>query len=555
MPLTMFQRMNQIVKRRYSLAYPHILSRVFGVACAVGLGAWPASGVAQAMADPAETAATGPTFTIKGFHIVGENPLSASEVSRIVAPYLRTDATIETLQKATAALEAVLKENGFALHRVSLPPQEVGGAVKLNIVKFVIGKVTIEGRSRFGEANIRRSVPELVEGAAPNFRTLAVQTAIANESQGKRLQVALKESDEADKIDARIVVKESKPWNFSASSSNTGSAATGNDRLTLAGSHSNLFDLDHQLTAAYTSSVERPAAVNQFGLNYRIPLYRWGGVVGASYTQSNVLGEFGAFRSTGTGRTMGINYNHYLSPVGGYRSYLGLGVDDKQFDVTLINGIPLAGQSVRRSVPLTLAYNARMESDSAVWGFNVDLSTNLPTGADGNDLVSYRTEDTRIATVQWNALRGSANYTAAWGGGWLWGVRGQFQYSGDALIAGEQFGVGGATSVRGMAERSLSGDSGVLLSGEVTTREWAPGLRLLGFVDAGWLGNNSSTANKPQSDNISSAGLGLRYVQAVFSVVADYGQVIGGSVLPPVANSGIPKIGDDKLHINLSARF
>jgi hypothetical protein len=34
------------------------------------------------------------------------------------------DATIETLQKATAALEEALKERGFGLHRVVLPPQE-----------------------------------------------------------------------------------------------------------------------------------------------------------------------------------------------------------------------------------------------------------------------------------------------------------------------------------------------------------------------------------------------------------------------------------------------
>lgn len=515
----------------------------------------PAWGAAQSAPSPAAAVQDGPSFAIRGFEIVGENPLSGSDVSRVVAPFLRADATIETLQKATSALEAALKEKGFALHRVSLPPQEVGGVVKLNIVKFLIGTVSIDGRQSLSEANIRASVPELAEGTAPNFRTLAVQTAIANESPAKRIQVALKESQEADKIDARIVVTEARPWSVSATASNTGSAATGNDRLTLAASHANLFDRDHQLTLAYTSSLERPAAVNQAGLNYRVPLYGLGGVVGASFTQSSVLGEFGAFKSTGTGRTMGVNYNHYLPPVGGFRSYLGVAMDDKQFDVTQINGVPLAGQSVRRSAPLTLGYNARMESDTAVWSFNVDLATNLATGGSGNDLASYRTEDTRITAVQWNAVRGAAQYAAGWVNGWVWGVRGQFQYSADALIAGEQFSLGGATSVRGTAERPMSGDSGALLSAEITSREFSPGLRVLGFVDAGWLSNNNATANKPQSDSVSSAGVGLRYVQPVFSITADYGRVINGSVLPLVANSTLPKAGDDKLHVNLSARF
>ena len=76
-----------------------------------------------------------------------------------------------------------------------------------------------------------------------------------------------------------------------------------------------------------------------------------------------------------------------------------------------------------------------------------------------------------------------------------------------------------------------------------------------GFVDAGWLANNNATVNKPQSDSVSSAGLGLRYAQTAYSITADYGRVVNGSTLPSVANSGIPQSGDDKLHVNLSARF
>ena len=160
---------------------------------------------------PAAPASANPVFVIRGFNVTGENPLPEGDTSKALAPFLRTDATLETLQKATQALEAALKDKGFALHRVVLPPQEIGATVTLNIVKFVIGKVTVEGLDRYTEANIRTSLPELKEGAAPNFRTLAVETAIANESQGKQVQVALKEAEEADHIDARVTVKESKP--------------------------------------------------------------------------------------------------------------------------------------------------------------------------------------------------------------------------------------------------------------------------------------------------------------------------------------------------------
>ena len=518
---------------------------------ASALAQQPAANPVPGVAAPASS---NPVFTIRGFNVTGENPLPDGDTTKVLAPYLRSDATLETLQKATQALEAALKERGFSLHRVVLPPQEIGGNVTLNIVKFVIGKVTVEGLDQYTEANIRASLPELKEGTAPNFRTLAVETAIANESQGKQVQIALKEAEEADHIDARVVVKESKPWNFSVNLSNAGSNATGNDRFTLAGSHSNLFGLDHSFTGAYTTSLERPSDVKQLGLNYRVPLYRLGGVLGVSYTRSDVVGNFGAFTSTGAGHTFGVNYNHYLPPDGGYRSYVVVSLDDKLFNATQINGV--AVQSARRSRPLTLGYNARVESDTAVWGYSTDLAFNLG-GGDDNSLAAYVSEDARITTNSWRALRASGNYLTSFAGGWLWGVRGQLQYSPDALISGEQFGLGGSSSVRGTSERPLAGDSGLFASAEISTREIMPGLRLLGFVDAGWLANNNPNGNpKPASDSLSSVGLGLRYSSpAGYVFSADYGRIVGGSQLPFVPNSGIPQSGDQKFHINFTARF
>ena len=503
---------------------------------------------------PAMAAQATPMFTIKGFSITGENPLADGDTSRVLAPFLRADATLDTLQKATSALESALRDKGYALHRVVLPPQEIGANVTLNIVKFVIGSVTVEGNASYSADNIRASLPELVEGSAPNFNKLAVQTAIANESQGKQVQVTLKEGQVADKIDAKVVVKESKPWNFSLGLSNTGTNATGNDRLTLSGGHANVLGRDHQFVGAYTTSLERPADVRQLGLNYRIPFYRAGGVLGLSLTRSDVVGNFGDFSSTGAGETLGLNYNHYLAPRGGYRSFVSFSLDDKLFKASEINGVSV--QTGRRSRPLTLGYNARVESDTSVWGYSTDLAFNLDSGAD-NNLAAYLTEDARITTSNWRALRAAGNYLTSFGGGWLWSVRGQFQYSADALISGEQFGLGGASSVRGTGERPIAGDSGLFASTEVSTKELMPGLRVLGFVDAGWLTNNNPNGNpKPSNDSLSSVGLGLRFSsKAGYAVSADYGRIIGGSLLPFVPNSGIPQTGDSKFHINFSARF
>jgi len=516
-----------------------------------------AAATAQAQqAMPEATGAT-TTFPIRGFELRGDIPLSSDDTSRILAPYIRTNGNLTTLQEAGAALEAALKAKGYALHRVTLPPQEVGNKVSFNVVKFVIGKITVESQGKVSEKNIRHSLPELQEGQAPNFLTLAVQTAIANENPAKQVQASLKESDEPEKIDVKLLVKASEPLTFSTSLANTGSDATGNDRLSLVLGHSNLFDLDHQFSMAYTSSLERTQNVKQLGLNYRIPLYAQGGVVGFSYTSSDVVGSFGSFNSSGAGETYGVNYNLYMPPLGGRRTYLSVAIDEKLFNVSKINGVEVPGQMQRGSRPLTLGYTAKVESDKAVWGYNADIAANL-SGSTGNTLAAYKTEDARMQTVDWSVVHMGANYLASMESGWLWSVRGQLQYSGSALISGEQFGLGGATSVRGTGERILSGDSGASMTLEMTTPEVFRGLRLLGFVDGGWLGSNNTaatSAGKAASDQLSSAGLGLRYSLGWLNLSADWGHIVSGANVPVNGGALIPKAGDEKLHVNLTARF
>ncbi len=504
------------------------------------------------MASPAS-----PSFAIRGFNIKGENPLGDGEVSRVMAPFLRADANIDVLQKATQALEAAFRDKGFGLHRVVLPPQEVGETVSLEIIKFSVGKVKVEGNKHNDEANVRRSLPELQEGGTPNFKRLAVQSAIANDNPSKQVTVSLKESEQADKIDATVLVKDSKPWTFAIAASNTGTESSGRDRVTFSGGYSNLFGRDNQLVAAYTTSLERAQDVKQLGLSYRAPWYAAGGVLGISYTRSDVLGNFGTFTSTGAGRTVGINYTAHLPPNAGQRSFLSVGLDDKVFNAAKINDVLVPGQLDRRSRPLTVAYSSRNETDTDFTSYSLELVLNLPSGS-GNNLTAYKSEDVRISTARWKALRAGANYTAPLAGAWLWTVRTQLQYSPDALISGEQFGLGGLSSVRGASDRVLTGDKGLSGTVEIGSPEIGKGFRAVGFVDAGVLGNYATAGSaKISSDKLASVGLGLRYSSGAngLTMSADYGRILRASDLPLTNNANAPQKGSDKLHVNLLIRF
>lgn len=522
----------------------------------------PVPAPAPAMAAPAAS----PVFAIQGFRIEGDNPIGDIEAQRVLAPYVRADATLESLQQATAALEAALTAQGYGLHKVALPPQEVGRIVRLSIVKFTIGQVAIEGRQVYDEGNIRRTLPELQEGESPNFKTLAIQTAIANENPNKQVQVALRESDQPDRIDATITVREQRPWTFGVGISNGGSKNTGEDRLTVTAGHTNLWNRDHQFVAAYTTSIDEPEDVRQFGLAYRIPLYAQGGVVGASYTRSDVVGNFGDFTSTGAGHTFGLNYTLYLPPEGGRRRYVTFGFEDKVFKAGSINVSGIVSQvgEDRRSAPFIVGYTVRTESDTAVWAYNVDLAINTTAGSH-NNLTAYQSEDPRIDTAAWKAVRGGASRAAAFGtSGWLWSARTLFQWSPDTLISGEQFGLGGLGSVRGTdIDRPLSGDSGISGTLEASTPELFPGLRAFGFADAGYIYNNrplndplaTTGQGRLRNDHLASVGVGLRYAKAGLAASAEYGRIVLGSRLDEVPNGNVPKNGDGRFYLNLSYQF
>ncbi len=518
---------------------------------------------AQTLAAPAIAVAPGqPSFAIHGFQIKGSNPLSSSDTSALLAPYLRTQATLDTLAAAAAALEGALKAQGYGLYKVVLPPQALGDTVTLEVVRFTLGKVDVRGLQHVDSANVLASLPELTPGHSPNLLRLSTQTRLANTSAHKQVRVGLRESATPDMIDASVEVIDTRPWQIGTDSTNAGTAATGHDRLTVLASHSNLFNRDHSLNAAWTTSAQQPGDVRQWGLNYRVPLYTLGGAVNASLSRSDVVGRFGAFSSTGAGNSLQLGYTQQLAPAGERTSEWSLNFADRLFKGAQLqdaSGVPMAGPVTpdTRSRSLNLGYSATVQGERQTLAYNLGWAVSLPGGS-GNNLNAYSNNglNAAITRARWQALRGAASLRQTLPAQWQLSLRGEAQYSPDALISGEQFGLGGAGSVRGVAERALQGDKGVLASAELYSPELRPRLRLLGFLDAGWLGNHHPNPSRLASDHLASAGVGLRWAsEQHVSLSLDYGRVISGSRLPAASYPDAPRRGDERLHLNLSLRY
>ncbi len=521
---------------------------------------------ASASAWGAEEAGEPLRFDVRAYELRGSVPLSPARVTQVLAPYTGRALTLDGLRAASDALEGALRAEGLGLYRVSLPEQVLGGTVSLELVPQRLARVRVQGPADLSAAQVLASLPALVEGSTPNLNQLSAQTALANDSPVRQVRVVispLRDGDGAavrERVEATVHAHQQRPWDIAATVSNYGTAATGRDRFTLAARHANLLERDLGVQAAWTTSLERPGDVRQLGLSARLPLYAQGWQLAASYVRADVVGNFGSFTSTGAGEVGALWASTYLATAGKVRHELGLGVQDRLYEAARINGQALPGQVHRRSRPLLLAYNGRVRDDRAEGGeggrsqWLAEFSRNTGSGP-GNDLDAYRSEDPRISGIDWHVLRLSASHARSVAR-WELAARAQAQWASRAMIAGDQFGLGGVSTVRGtQVERPLSGDSGWFGSLELSSPA-QQGLRLTVFLDAGAIANREPVGGtRPSGDALVSVGAGLRFQRPHASLVLDYGRIMRGSQLSTFVLPSAPQRGDDRLYLSMTLSF
>ena len=531
-----------------------MITRIVVIACLVVLG-----GIAGPLsAQQPEAADSALLFDIQRFEVKGNTLLKPADIARVVAPYTGTKKDFSHVQRALEALEVAYRDLGYGSVQVLLPEQNIAsGVVAFNIIETRFGRIEIEGAQRNDPANIRRSLPRLREGEIPNSKQIARDLLLANENPARQLTVLMRSGETEDKVDATIKVAEEKAWKASFSFDNTGNTATGDFRTSAGYQHANVFNRDHVLTLQYITSPNHLSDVKVYGFGYRIPLYSLGSSIelvgGYSNVNSGTLG--GLFTVSGAGTIIGLRYNHYLPKLGDYEQKLVYGVDYKAFQ----NQVVSAGINIVPDItvhPVSLTYSGTWRGEGSQAGFYANITQNIPGGSDGTD-ADFKGTLTGIpsradAKAAYRVFRLGANYSRAFANEWQARFQMTGQYSEDSLVAGEQFGIGGAENLRGFAEREVANDSGYRANAELYTPDIGAKLgwtgvqsRLLGFFDWGNVSRNNAQPGEAHGQSLASAGMGLRFnVGTHFTLRTDYARVVDAG--------GSQNKGHTRLHFSLS---
>lgn len=503
-------------------------------------------------------------FDINRFDVRGNTLLPQETIDGLVSRFTGKGRDFADVMGALEALENAYHARGYQLVRIDLPEQELDhGVVTLNVVQIKIARVKIEGNKYFDDDNIRHALPALTSWEAPNMQAVSKSLKLSNENPAKKVVMSMKSGEEDDYVDANLAVTDESPWSGTLNLDNTGSKQTGK---TLAGfvlQDANLFGLDHVLSLQYTTTVEKPGSVKVYGAGYHVPLYALGDSLDffGSYSNVNagsvpIVAGILDIGVTGKGIVFGTRYNHNLPTAGNYESKLVYGLDYKAYKNSqqfLGPSVVSGNDTIHNDVtvhPVSIAYQGNWGQINRSLGFGVTFLHNIPGGSHGGQ----QDFNTRVgAADDYNALRANAAFLQVLPADWQLRVALNGQYTNDALIPGEQFGAGGATSVRGFDEREIADDSGFVGNVEIYTpplcsnNQWQ--CKMLAFYDHGYVKHNRALPDEILSRSISSIGVGVRMAfRKNVDLQVDYGHVLQ-------AQATSTQRGDNRLHARLSLNF
>ena len=463
-----------------------------------------------------------PRFAINRYELSGNTLIPAQDLERLVAPYTGPGKDFGDVQRALDTVEQAYRSRGYGAVRVLLPEQDITqGVVRFQVVEPRVGRVIIEGNNFFDADNIRHSLPSIKEGQTPNSEAMSRNLQVLSEHPTKQTSLTLRPGATEDQVDVGVKITDEKPLRYFFTLDNTGTGETGYFRSGIGFQHSNLHNKDHVLTGQYVTSPTQIDDVTIVGVGYRIPFYQWNSsldlIAGYSNVDSGTLQSLGGtLNVAGSGLIGAIRWNYYLPKWGQLEQKVSFGLDYRAFRNDVTN--PDGSQAIPDVTihPASVTYSGLRRFADSELSFYGGVAANIPGGNDGDGAAFNASR--AGANPNYMIFRAGGNYVQSLPGDWQLRAAANLQYTRDALVSGEQFGIGGPDSVRGYLVRELAGDRGWQTQLEAYTPDVATlvgmpdayRMRLLAFYDYGSVERNNALAGEVTSAYIHSVGLGMR---------------------------------------------
>ena len=474
---------------------------------------------AQVLPPPPARLTTPATLFVRSFRFEGNTVFSQAQLATITAPFTNRSITTEELEEARRAVTLYYVNLGYVNSGAVIPDQNpADGVVTMRVVEGVLGGLEVHGNRWLRDDFIRGRVHRW---AQPPLNLNQVQDGLQLLRQNpniSQINAELKPGAAPGEalLDLRVV--DQQPFRLGLQFDNQRPSTVGAEEIWLLASDVNLTGLSDPLDLKYgianrTTDGMEFSGLDNIEASYALPLTRFDTTLGAHASRLNtsiveqnfnplgitsLVAGYGfslrqpVYQTAGQEAAVSIAFDHRWNDTSllGERFTLSPGAVDGEMAVSVLR---VSQEWTERRQNRVLALRSTFNFGLNVLGATFDGVPGDPNGRFFSWLGQGQYVQRLFNTQNQLVLRVSG------------------QWTGDRLLALEQFSVGGFDTVRGYLENQLVRDRGVVSSLEAQfpilfNKAGAGVVSLAPFFDfgGGWNQNGS-----PSPRTIYSTGVGL----------------------------------------------
>lgn len=214
-----------------------------------------------------------PKFDLLVLQVDGNTILEQQLIEKTVYPFLGYDKSIDDVESARQALEAVYKEQGYPTVLVEIPEQDVvEGQVRLQVMEGTIERLKITGSRYFSLGKIREQVPALAAGQVPHMPDVQEQVvALGKQSGDRQVTPIFRAGSTPGKTEVELRVADTFPLHGSLEIHGNNPEGATRPRLVGTLRYDNLWQRFHSASFQYQVTPENPSEIQVWSGTYVMP--------------------------------------------------------------------------------------------------------------------------------------------------------------------------------------------------------------------------------------------------------------------------------------------
>lgn len=461
---------------------------------------------------------------IKKFTLVGVTKFKPEDFTVYLAQFRGKELGIDELNAIASYIQNFYRQKGYITTFVYIGPQDIkDNTLEIQVIEGYIGQVEAEGGKYFNRERLREE-SRIRAGETILYKDLIRKVRRLNLHPDRSVKAVLIKGEKFETTDVILKMTDSRPQHAFFEYDNRGTRYIGKQRFSTGYINNNLLGIEDILSLRFLKGNEKLIG-GSFDYNFPLTYDELRLGMNFSYSNVDILREFRALGAEGRALIGGVYLTYPFFDEEHLRSRWTFGFDVKRSENRILDTKTSQDNLSVAKMNVSLSQDDRFGSTFV----GQELDFGIPDFAG-----SLGKEDTRASRLGAGGefskytmnLRRQINLPFS---SYLLLVS-RCQYSPDKLVAGEQFYIGGADTVRGYPELEYMGDYGYNVNVELRTPLWLlpksiqDRVQFVYFWDFGQGYLRNALVGEEKSKSLMGAGWGLRLnLWKNFYLKADWG--------------------------------